>query len=45
MEVMRYFGFAQQVGLELGALMPEGLRHSIAFVSVLVAMTISRDQV
>lgn len=44
-QVARYFGFAQQVGLELGPLMPEGLRHTIAFVSTLVTMTLNLDQV
>ncbi|CAM9513416.1 unnamed protein product, partial [Hapterophycus canaliculatus] len=43
-KVARYFGFAQQVGLELGPLMPEGLRHTIAFVSSLVTMTLNLDQ-
>lgn len=41
----RYFGFAQQVGLELGSLMPERLRHTIAFMSSLVTMTLNLDQV
>lgn len=44
-QVARYFGFAQQVGLELGPLMPEGLRYTIAFVSSLVMMTLNLDQV
>lgn len=44
-KVARYFGFAQQVGLELGSLMPEGLRHTMAFVSSLVTMTLNLDQV
>lgn len=44
-QVARYFGFAQQVGLELGDHMPEGLRHTMAFVSSLVTMTLNLDQV
>ncbi|CAM9283404.1 unnamed protein product, partial [Ectocarpus sp. 8 AP-2014] len=44
-KVARYFGFAQQVGLELGSLMPEELRHTIAFVACLVTMTLNLDQV
>lgn len=44
-QVARYFGFAQQVGLELGSLMPERLRHTMAFVSSLVTMTLNLDQV
>lgn len=44
-QVARYFGFAQQVGLELGSLMPEELRHTIAFVASLVTMTLNLDQV
>lgn len=44
-QVGRYFGFAQQVGLELGSLLPEGLRHTIAFVSVLVTMTLDLHKV
>lgn len=44
-QVVRYFGFAQQIGVELGVLLPEELRHSIAFFSVLVSMTVDTDQV
>lgn len=44
-QVLRYFGFAQQVGLELGALMPEGLRQTMAFVSILVTMTLDLNKV
>lgn len=44
-QVARYFGFAQQVGLELGEHMPEGLRHTMGFVSSLVTMTLNLDQV
>ncbi|CAM9808335.1 unnamed protein product, partial [Laminaria digitata] len=44
-KVERYFGFAQQVGLELGPLMPSGLRHTIAFVSVMVTMTLNLHKV
>eukprot|EP00752_Nemacystus_decipiens_P007849 g7012.t1 len=43
-KVARYFGFAQQVGLELGDHMPEGLRYTMAFVSSLVTMTLNLDQ-
>eukprot|EP00903_Cladosiphon_okamuranus_P010916 g10311.t1 len=43
-KVARYFGFAQQVGLELGDGMPEGLRHTMAFLSSLVTMTLHLDQ-
>lgn len=43
--MLRYFGFAQQVGLELGSLMPEGLRHTMAFMSVMVTMSVEQDKV
>ena len=44
-QVARYFGFAQQVAVELGPLLPQEVRHSMAFVSVLVSMAIDKNEV
>lgn len=46
-KMARYFGFAQQVGveLELSSILPEGLRHCLAFMSVAVTMSLGTDKV